>query len=43
MRLAISPSTCGNCPHLKDLHHLRGTSEIQRLIIGRAVTGLAVR
>jgi hypothetical protein len=27
----------------QDLHHLRGTSEIQRMIIGRAVTGLDVR
>ncbi|MEV4060381.1 hypothetical protein [Nonomuraea dietziae] len=28
---------------IEELHHLRGTSEIQRLIIGCAVTGLQVR
>jgi hypothetical protein len=29
--------------HIRQLHDLRGTSEIQRMIIGRAATGLDVR
>jgi hypothetical protein len=34
---------CGKLPHVHEFHHLRGTSQIQRVIIGRAVTGLNVR
>jgi hypothetical protein len=40
---ATVPSTCGNCPYLPELHDFEGTSEIQRMIIGRAVIGLDVR
>jgi hypothetical protein len=43
MRLAIRPSTCGNCTFLQELQIFEGTSEIQRMIIGRAATGLDVR
>jgi alkylation response protein AidB-like acyl-CoA dehydrogenase len=37
------PLTCRNCPVVHYLHHFEGTSEIQRMLIGRAVTGLDVR
>jgi alkylation response protein AidB-like acyl-CoA dehydrogenase len=36
-------STCRNCPPVHDFTIFEGTSEIQRMIIGRAVTGLDVR
>jgi [ribosomal protein S5]-alanine N-acetyltransferase len=38
----LAPSTCGNCPDLHELHDLEGTSEIQRMIISRAVTAAVI-
>jgi acyl-CoA dehydrogenase len=37
------PSTCGTGATGKIFSIFEGTSEIQRMIIGRAVTGLDVR
>jgi hypothetical protein len=37
------PLNCGNCPKSTNFTIFEGTSEIQRMLIGRALTGLDVR
>ena len=37
------PLNCGNCHVIHDNTIFEGTSEIQRMLIGRTVTGLDVR
>jgi hypothetical protein len=41
--MAFLPGDLLRCAHVHELHHLKGTGEIQRMIIGRAVTGLDAR